>query len=75
MARKKKTYTDDKYVSGDYTEIKNVSNEELPKAYNILSDEDELLRQKVISLREKGFDNNRIAAMLMIKKQKVEKLK
>lgn len=75
MARKKKTYTDDKYVSGDYTEIKNVSNEELPKAYNILSDEDELLRQKVISLREKGFDNNRIAAMLMINKQKVEKLK
>ena len=75
MARKKKTYTDKEYVSEEYTEIKNVSDKELPKAYNILSDEDELMRQKVKSLRDKGFDNNRIAAMLMINKEKVEKLK
>ena len=75
MARKKKTYTDDEYVSEDYTEIKTVSKKELPKAYNILPDKDEVMREKVIALREKGFDNNRIAAMLMINKEKVEKLK
>ena len=75
MARKKKTYTDKEYVSGDYTKIKNVSDKELPKAYNILSDEDELMRQKVKSLRDKGFDNKRIAALVMINKEKVEKLK
>lgn len=75
MARKKKTYTDDKYVSGDYTEIKNVSNDELPKAYNILSEEDELLRDKVISLREKGFNANQIASMLSVHKQKIDTIK
>lgn len=75
MARKKKTYTDDKYVSGDYTEIENVSNEELPKAYNILSEEDELLRDKVISLREKGFNANQIASMLSVHKQKIDTIK
>jgi len=76
MARKKKTYTDEEYVSGDYTELKEeVSNQELPKAYNILSEEDELLRDKVISLREKGFNANQIASMLSIHKQKVDTIK
>lgn len=75
MARKKQTKTDKEYVSGDYTEIENVSNQELPKAYNILSEEDELLRDKVISLREKGFNANQIASMLSIHKQTVDTIK
>ena len=75
MARKKKTYTDQEYVSGDYSEIENVSNQELPKAYNILTEEEELKREKVIALREKGYSNNQIASMLMIHKQTVDKIK
>lgn len=33
------------------------------------------LREKIISLRETGFDDNRIAARLMIHKHIVEKIK
>ena len=75
MARKKKTTIDEQYVSGDYTEIENVSNQELPKAYNILTQEEEPKREKVIALRERGYDNNQIASMLMIHKQTVDKIK
>jgi len=32
-------------------------------------------REKVLDMRAKGFDNNRIAAMLMIPKQRVENIK
>jgi IS30 family transposase len=75
MARKKKTITDQEYVSGDYTEIENVSNQELPKAYNILTQEEEPKREKVIALREKGYNNNQIASMLNMHKQTIDKIK
>ena len=32
---------------------------------------DENLREKVLELKEKGFDDNRIAAMLMISKERI----
>lgn len=32
-------------------------------------------REKVIALREKGYDNNQIASMLMIHKQTVDNIK
>ena len=64
MAKKKKTIVDENIVSND----------SLPKAYNILNSEDVLMRDMVFDLRDKGFDTNRIAARLEIRKDIVENI-
>tara|TARA_R110000803_G_scaffold138553_1_gene205367 strand:- start:434 stop:640 length:207 start_codon:yes stop_codon:yes gene_type:complete len=68
MANKKKT--------GRLNDMKNfVSKEEEIKKDIILPAIEDHLRDQIISLRETGFDNNRIAARLMIQKSIVEKIK
>jgi len=68
MANKKKT--------GRLNDIENfVSKEEEIKKDIILPAIEDHLRDQIISLRETGFDNNRIAARLMIQKSIVEKIK
>lgn len=64
MAKKSKTIKKEEIVSPT----------PLPKAYNILSDEDEANREMILELREKGFDTNRIAARLEIRKDIVENI-
>lgn len=64
MAKKKKTTIEKELVSPT----------PMAKAYNILSDEDELRREKILDLRDKGFDINRIASRLEIRKDIVERI-
>lgn len=73
---KRKTYTIPEYIdemeASGQLEQENVSKEELDEAYVKILDADDLLREQVISLRAKGFDNNRIAAKLMVSVDKIK---
>ena len=68
MATKKK-----KSVKG-FTEETFVTPEVTSKAYNILSDEEETKRELILDLRDKGFDTNRIAARVEMRKDLVEQI-
>jgi len=52
-------------------EIKKVSKKSKPCTNCPDSINDENLREKVLALKDKGFDDNRIAAMLMIRKERI----
>ena len=73
---KKNTYTIPEYIDEMETsgllEKENVSKEELNDSYVKILDADDLLREQVYSLRERGFDDNRIAAKLMIPVHKIK---
>ena len=64
MAKNKKTTIEEELVSPT----------PIAKAYNILSDEDEQKREMILDLSAKGFDTNRIAARLEIRKDIVENI-
>jgi hypothetical protein len=67
---KRKTYDIPEYIDHmeqeGLLEQENVSKGELIDSYIELSNQEDPLRDNVISLRAKGFDDNRIAAKLLI---------
>jgi len=57
-----------------YNKKKNVSKEDISITDSIIVEKPDPLRDKILALRAKGFDNARIAATLMIHKQTVDKI-
>lgn len=76
---KKHTYDIPEYIDHmeqeGLLEKENVSKDELIDSYIELSNAKDPLADTVISLRAKGFDNNRIASKLMIPLHKVKDIK
>lgn len=71
MAKSKKTkYTEDSYVSEDF-----VSNEDKVQPKSKTDKILDPIADKVRNLRVKGFDSDRIAAMLNVRKDLVDKVK
>lgn len=68
--KKKGKYTDSAYVETEF-----VSNEDEIKPVVKKSVKKDPLADKVKNLRGKGYDNDRIAAMLMTRKEIVDKIK
>ncbi len=57
-----------------YNKKKNVSKEDISIDDSIIVEKKDPLRDKILELRAKGFNNARIAATLMIHKQTVDKI-
>lgn len=57
-----------------YNKKKDVSKEDISIDDSIIVEKKDPLRDKILALRAKGFDNARIAATLMIHKQTVDKI-
>jgi len=64
-----------KKITQRYDEIKNVSKEQESLTNSINNAIKDYFADKVKTLREQGYDDNRIAAMLMIAKSKVQSIK
>lgn len=57
-----------------YNKKKDVSKEDISIDDSIIVEKKDPLRDKILELRAKGFNNARIAATLMIHKQTVDKI-
>lgn len=64
-----------KKITQRYDEIKNVSKEQVSLTNSINNAIKDHFADKVKTLRAQGYDDNRIAAMLMIAKSKVQSIK
>ena len=76
---KKNTYDIPEYIDHmeqeGLLEQENVSTEELIESYIQVIKADDHKREQVLLLRDKGFDDNRIASKLMIHLHRVKEIK